>query len=134
MASLRQFARRIRERGARIERRASDLAIETAGAINQAVVSATPVDTGRARANWQASLGAPITSELDAVDPGGGSTIARNNTVIAGHDEGQEIHLTNNLPYIEQLNAGSSSQAPEMFVEKAVQEGSRVVKRARLTR
>jgi hypothetical protein len=36
------------------------------------------------------------------------------------------VWLSNNVPYIRQLNAGSSQQAPAMFVEKAAEVGRNV--------
>jgi hypothetical protein len=93
-------------------------------AVDQAVVMGTPVDTGRARANWQAGLNSPVGGETAQTDKGGASTIARNAGVIGASGPGEAIHLTNNVPYIGELNRGSSKQAPAGFVETAVQQGA----------
>jgi len=91
--------------------------------INNTLVLSTPVDTGRARANWQANLGSPVGTKVEAEDKSGQSTITKNNaTILSGNPDSEiEIHLTNNLEYIIPLNNGHSQQAPAGFIEKAVQ-------------
>jgi len=129
MADLRQFAGRIRVIGKRIEKNADAMTRKVALAVDSAVVIATPVDTGRARSNWQVNLGGPASGTRDALDPGKeGSTsgpnaqaaIEQGQTEIAKYKGGSSIHITNNLPYIGRLNDGWSAQAPSGFVEKAV--------------
>lgn len=88
--------------------------------INQVVILATPVDTGRARANWIASLKNANTSQQDSEDKAGGPTIAKNNDTINSMSEPVNIHISNNLEYIVPLNNGHSKQAPAGFVETAV--------------
>lgn len=75
------------------------------------VILATPVDTGRARGNWQTTVGAPAGTETRREDPSGTQAIAE---VMANTPDGagQEVFLSNSLPYIEQLEYGSSTQAP----------------------
>ena len=80
MASLKTFARRIRALGQQVEIGSDRLVRETAVVINQSVVTATPVQFGRARANWQANIGSPITEAIDELDPTGQRTIIRNNS------------------------------------------------------
>lgn len=98
---------------------------------NQTLVVATPVDTGRARANWQVSINAEVDAELDSTDAHG--AITRNEGVIKGY-RGGEILIQNNVPYIGALNNGSSAQAPAGFVEKAIQAAARAVSRAKVVR
>jgi hypothetical protein len=96
----------------------------------------TPVDTGRARSNWIAQIGSAPDTVIDAYVPGSlGDTEAANTqaaldqaeAVIKNYKGGQEIHITNNLPYIQRLNDGWSSQAPANFVEQGVMEALQVV-------
>lgn len=134
MADLATFARRIRALGARVEDNSNEVVRRTALAINQAVVLATPVDTGRARANWQVGIGEPVEETTTETDPSGGATVSRNNQVIGQSTPGQDIHLSNNLDYIEALNNGSSSQAPAGFVEEAVAAGTAVINTARVVK
>ena len=142
MASLRQFAARMRELGRRVETNSPRLVRRTALAIDQAVVLGTPVDTGTARSNWQVEIGGPVTETREAAVPGqGGSSAAANaqaaieqgrEVIDTYRGEGQEIYISNPLPYIGRLNDGSSAQAPAGFVEQSVQTGVDVVTRARL--
>lgn len=86
--------------------------------IDQRLVLATPVDTGRAQSNWLASIGSPRNDEVGARDAG--SAIAEAAGVINAAPDFPLIYLSNNLPYIRRLNEGSSKKAPAEFVETAV--------------
>ncbi len=120
MASPKVFARRMQQRARQVETGASDAVKSAALVINQVVILETPVKTGHARANWQVGLVSPITEEIDAEDESGAITIARNNTLIRARAKRVDIILSNNVPYINELNEGSSSQAPAGFVQLAV--------------
>ncbi len=99
--------------------------------VDQAVVLATPVDTGRARSNWRVSSGSPDTAVREPYASGtGGSSGAQNAAAAIDHgkavvqaDRSGTIYISNNLPYIGALNDGSSAQAPAGFVELAVNAG-----------
>ena len=141
MATLRQFANRIRRIGRRVERNGPAIARQVAILVDQAVVTSTPVDTGRARSNWQAHLGAPVSGTVDALFPGRGGSTGEQNTaaslaaaraVISGFRGESSIHITNNLEYIEDLNRGSSAQAPAQFVESAVLTGVNAARNSRI--
>jgi hypothetical protein len=86
------------------------------------VVISTPVDTGRARGNWQVDLFRFADGEVDLLDRGGSIAIQRGAARIndARAVKYPTITLSNNLPYIGKLNQGSSTQAPKMFVESAI--------------
>ena len=134
MADFGQFANRIRELGRRVETGSDELVIKTALAVSQTVTLATPVDTGRARGNWQAEVGTPATEEVDREDESGRATIEINAQVIQTYEgTAQAVYLSNNLPYIGRLNEGHSAQAPAGFVEQAVAEGVRAVRGTRVT-
>lgn len=134
MADLKTFARRIRALARRVEDNVDDLVRRTAVAVDQTVVIATPVDKGQARGGWQANNGSPITEEIDRLDKSGQETIDENNRVIARRRRGQDIYISNNVGHIGFLNDGSSSQAPENFVEIAAAEGARVARSTRVVR
>jgi hypothetical protein len=87
------------------------------------VTFATPVDTGRAKGNWQTSLSAPIGIDIQRLDRSGQAAIAAGTSEIGKAKEIKypEIWIVNNLPYIEKLNGGSSTQAPAKFVESVIQ-------------
>lgn len=138
---FRGFSRIIRLRGSRIQENTDRLVRKVALAADQAAVSGTPVDTGRAKSNWLVQVGSANTSEVEAYVPGiGRSTASQNEDAalaqgraeIAKYKNGQEIHITNNLPYIGELNDGSSAQAPKNFVETAVIEAANAVKNSRI--
>lgn len=132
MASLRGFARQIRNQGRQIEVKANELKIRTAIAINTNLIFSTPVDTGQARGGWQLSIGSPITSPTSRRDKHGGATAAANSSRALTAKPTAVIFITNNVEHIEPLNDGSSAQAPAGFVEAAVLLGERTVRGASL--
>lgn len=86
------------------------------------VVLKTPVDTGRARGNWQTTIDRPATGTQETTDPSGGQTISEGSNVIGQAPIFRPIVLTNNLPYIERLEDGSSQQAPNGMLSVTVAE------------
>lgn len=86
----------------------------------------TPVDTGWARANWIPEIGTPFegTAGTREAAEAGNVDVATQQFGIAriatGYKLGPPIYITNNVPYIETLNEGSSSQAPAAFVQAAI--------------
>lgn len=81
------------------------------------VVNMTPVLTGRARGNWQVTIGAPTTAAVERTDKDGGPTISEGSATIQSITTLGTIYLTNNLPYIVELEKGSSKQAPQGMVQ-----------------
>jgi hypothetical protein len=141
MASLEEFARRVRIYGRNVDKNIGRVVREVALVVDRELVLATPVDTGRARSNWIVNLGSAATGSRDPYTPGEkGSTgeanaqaaIAQGNATIGLRKDGQDIYISNNLPYIGRLNEGSSAQAPAQFVEQAVQRAVQVVRKARV--
>jgi hypothetical protein len=88
------------------------------------VVLDTPVDTGRARANWQVSIGRPAAGEIE--HSSGDEQLAAQAAITAGTPtimavkRDVSIYLTNNVPYIVALERGHSAQAPEGMVRKNI--------------
>lgn len=83
------------------------------------IVLKTPVDTGRARANWQVGLMQAPTGTLDVTPGGPGAAnlaITQGSMEIGRSELKDDIWLTNNLSYIEPLEMGSSQQAPSGMV------------------
>ncbi|MDB5490358.1 MAG: hypothetical protein JWO78_207 [Micavibrio sp.] len=106
-------------------------AVRTAGlSIFREVVMATPVDTGRARANWNIDLNLvdvqlvnPEAGVHNAKDKKGDYTFDGTNEALAAvarYKMSDVIYISNNLPYINRLNQGTSTQAPANFVETGV--------------
>lgn len=134
MASPSEFNRRMGQLSTDVVENADKLVKKVAMAIDQAVVMATPVDTGRARANWIASLDVASSTVTTKTDKGGAQAIAAARATINGYDgdTNAEVHITNNLEYIGFLDGGSSAQAPSGFVRTAVRAGASAVKGAKL--
>lgn len=86
------------------------------------VILKTPVDTGRARANWQVSIGATADGTLELEDKSGTATISAATATASGLRAGDVIFLVNNLPYIQRLEDGYSGQAPAGMVGLSIQE------------
>jgi len=79
------------------------------------IEQATPVDSGRARSNWNISSGVPDMETSERTEP-------RDQTgAINAAPADKTIFISNGLPYIERLNEGYSKQAGANFVEEAVQ-------------
>lgn len=79
------------------------------------IVDRTPVDTGRARGNWIASIGGRATATMEVFDPSGSGAKSEGASVIAGfmaREDWPSIFIQNNLPYIGRLEDGYSGQAP----------------------
>lgn len=89
------------------------------------VIKRSPVDTGRFRNNWQASIDAPAVGK----DPGGNNQIDMVNTANK-MVPGNTFYLTNNLPYAERLEYGWSSQAPKGMIRLTLSEYQDVIEEA----
>jgi len=80
--------------------------------LTRLIIKASPVDTGRFRGNWQASVNTPKVTQLKRKDRTGTRTITAASNVIEKFNMGQTFYLTNNLPYARRLEYGYSKQAP----------------------
>jgi len=79
------------------------------------IVLRTPVDTGRARGNWQVDINdASDLILLQKFDKAGTQTILDGLSQIANlkNNPFVKVFITNNLPYIVRLEDGHSKQAP----------------------
>lgn len=92
------------------------------------VILRTPVDTGRARANWSLSTGAPVTFSIVGEDKSGSATLKKTSDGVMVWECSGGIFLSNNLPYIPVLEYGradgkpGSNQAPNGMVRITVAE------------
>lgn len=98
--------------------------------VARGVVMRTPVDTGRARANWQFGEGQVPTGEVGAADPNGTATIAQLATQIDRTKAGGVSYIANNLPYILPLEYGHSQQAPSGMVRTTLTEYQQYIRNA----
>lgn len=124
---LKYLAKRLDYYANAIEQNSVKLVQDVVKSMAVTLVPDTPILTGRARANWQAEVGAIPTGVLfpepdKPPTPAAGQVIGINALVTAAdqYRGGSFIGIANNVPYIGKLNAGSSAQAPAGFVLKAV--------------
>lgn len=100
---------------------------------NHTAVEATPVDKGDARSNWVVTIDEIFEGQIPAYAPGSklgrgeaanliGAT-AQGETAVATFDSqvNNEVHIQNNLDYIELLDAGYSAQQPASMLALALQ-------------
>lgn len=85
----------------------------------------TPVDTGWARANWIPNIGRPVSNTAGTrmqAERGQlpGDSAAGVAKIALTYKLPSVVYISNNVPYILKLDAGSSKQAPKGFVRKAV--------------
>lgn len=115
-----------------LRNRSADLLKMAAVEFYRQAIIATPVDTGRARMGWNATINEP-SNEVPAPAPAGhkgqsqgGSEFYPMPKIKSSFLRGvikvtDTLYITNRVPYIGKLNAGSSSQAPARFVERAAE-------------
>jgi hypothetical protein len=101
------------------------------------VIKMTPVDTGRAKGNWQCTVGERASSQTERLD---GSSLGSTNGSSAFADvvatvpnAGQIVWLTNNVPYIQKLEydppgKGGSTQAPGGMVRLSIRRFGSILK------
>lgn len=129
-----------------VERNTLKIVQRAAIAADQTAVLKTPVDTGRARANWLVSVGAPATgTPVGVLGPRGGKgksgveaqatndTLEKGRKAIQTYKLGQGgIFITNNVVYIGVLDSGSSAQAPQGMTVAAIRAAQKQLGSARL--
>lgn len=88
------------------------------------VVRRTPIDTGKARASWNGSIGAAESNNIDLK-----TSKDRNDyiAVISQLKPGEKYFLANGQPYIDRLEYGWSIQAPQGMVRITVAEWPQIV-------
>lgn len=95
------------------------------------LVESTPVDTGFAKTNWIPSVGIPKTNtsgSREATNSGAQKAgLARVRVYRIGQGR---VFIVNNVPYIGDLNDGSSAQAPSGFVQGGIVRGVVAASRA----
>jgi hypothetical protein len=154
MASPRSFAKKMRAFADDIpkQQNAIKIALATEGLTN--VHGDTPVDSGRARDGWIASVGSANTSYVPqgpygpSVHRGTNAQRAENATrqrgfptragtgainksynEIKGAKYGEPVYLNNNVEYIGELNKGHSKQAPRNFFQIAIERSRGILRR-----
>lgn len=138
---LSALTRIMNEYAARVDRRAPLAVRLVATAMAPTLIYSTPIDTSRARLNWQAGIGSvPSGTLFDKPDkppsPAYGAVTAINAILAtaATYAGGSYLAIANNLSYIQKLNDGYSAQAPKAFVQQAVATGIRSLHGFRILR
>ncbi len=139
MASLGDFSIRMSKRGKQVTDNTNRNIKRLALAIDQTIVLATPVDTGRARSNWILAVGSATRSQIEPYSAysrgskGGGaergetanakSAMDQAKVAVSSRQPEQTIFISNNLDYIGILNSPQtpSKQADPFFVQGAIQ-------------
>lgn len=115
------FVRQIRNFADKTSAKQEKVARAVCIGLSSDVILRTPVDTGRARANWQPAF-EPASGELDAVDKSGRKTVAGVRAKVQELRAGVTFWLVNNLPYISRLEYDNwSKQYPGGMVRLALQ-------------
>lgn len=98
--------------------------------VSKRIIESTPVDTGRARANWQGGVDEFKAGDVQPIASGDADSGSRGSAnaslaiessvkALSEHKPGQTLVLGNNLEYIVPLEEGSSTQAPNGMVAQA---------------
>jgi hypothetical protein len=85
---------------------------------------------GRFRGNWQLTIGAPASGELERIDPNGAATLAAMRAQVSTLTAGQTAYIVNNLPYSVPLEFGHSTQAPSGMVRVTLARFQEIVNEA----
>nr|WP_288356585.1 HK97 gp10 family phage protein [uncultured Pseudomonas sp.] len=108
---------------AAIEQTIQDIVIQ----VGESLINLSPVDTGRFKANWQFTIGAPANSSLIDTDKEGEVTIAKLLAAVNALEPGQVAYIVNTLIYAVPLEYGHSQQAPLGMVRRTIAEFERIV-------
>lgn len=129
----RSFTVSIREFADLAHANACELVADAAVDMHAAVVRRTPVDTGRARGNWQIGTGScpdGVIARIDKRPLGEDPGYDEKGNARAFDGKQSVVYIANNLPYIEALEDGhSQAQAPAGMVSVTVGEFEAVVRR-----
>jgi len=118
-----RWSMNMREYAEKTNQKVKDVKKKMAFKVYSSIVQKTPVDTGRARGNWQISIGSETNEILERENKSGtadSSEIAKLESV----EDDTSIYIVNNLPYISALEHGHSEQAPNGMVDLTLAKAS----------
>lgn len=84
------------------------------------IIKETPVETGRAKGNWQTTLGSPAVGAIERTGEDG--ALSEMNDEVGRFKGEGTMYLTNNLPYIGTLEYGGYGTGPGA-TEKTTRDG-----------
>lgn len=111
----------------RTKARVEDVARSATHRLFRSVVLRSPIDTGRFRANWNVSFGAPDYTTTPSTDESRGLTEVGKALRMP---VGGVVYLSNGLPYGRRLEHGWSRQAPSGMVRLSVVKFGEFVRQA----
>jgi hypothetical protein len=132
-----KFSLDVKKFAAKAEKAADDAISKICLDLLSDIVLNTPVDSGRARANWQCSIGAPASGQVQFEgDTGSGIRAPRESAASARAIAAGSVAvasaprnifwISNNLPYIYRLEFEQwSKQAPSGMVRLAINRAER---------
>lgn len=126
MSTLNIFAREMNNLAGIVQSNCVKVVAEVTEEVATHVANTTPVLTGQASGNWVTTVGAPDPNYV----PGPSSpaaSIQSAQAVARSLQIGETVYISNNVPYIVELNQGSSAKAPAGFVESATLLGMNVI-------
>jgi hypothetical protein len=91
------------------------------------IIATTPVDSGRAKGNWQPDINSVASGIIEVEDIQGSATVTKVGTSTNNLKLGQYFTLTNNLPYILRLEYGYSRKSPNGMVDINVMRFNNIV-------
>lgn len=142
MKTLLDLAADIDKLAERIPLAANEIKIATTAAIHSYLLDDTPVDTSKALSNWVVTEEEPWGIEIEAHHEGVlGSTQAASiaeakiaaRNVYSRVKPGQSLFISNNADYLNDLNQGSSKQAPAGFIETSILKGLKLAQHFKLS-
>lgn len=100
------FSKDISKFGAKAVQGIQEIRAQTTIALFNAVIRDTPVDTGRARANWQVTAGAPAAGSMLTMSQSKTTIEPNEQALIVATNGDTPVFLTNNLVYAWKLEYG----------------------------
>jgi hypothetical protein len=133
-----KFSNRVREISVELDKSVDKVIKEVASIVGDTVRERTPIDKGVARDNWRTALNSPI-KEAEYLHDGESRRewtrqVPISKKVVGDYKKGDIIYITNNVDYMEKLNAGSSRQAPANFIDHAISAGLNIIRNRKLIR
>jgi hypothetical protein len=129
--NARFFIKRLLKRNEEVQQGVRDITKNMVAAMMDELVPATPIRTGRARRNWQVTMGEhDVVEWAPRTPPERNAEVALENArrrIDAYHDLSKPLGVRNPIPYLTRLNEGYSAQAPAGFIQDAILRARSVV-------
>lgn len=98
--------------------------------IFSSIIFKSPVDTGRFRGGWIATVGNYSRDLTDILDRNGSIAVTNMSGLVSRTAAGNVVYMVNNLPYSIRLEYGYSNQAPLGIVRTTITEFQDYVSKA----